>query len=61
MVRETSIGCARSRDGFGVEHIVFMEKSSCIFGLGQIQTSRVTRDLNNKEVMQGTKILEFKN
>ena len=46
-----SIGCARSRDGFGVEHIVFMEKSSGIFGLGQIQTNKVTRDMNNKKVM----------
>jgi hypothetical protein len=61
MERETSIWCARSRYGFGVEHIVFVEKSSDIFGLGQMQTLRITIDLNAKEVMQGTKILELKN
>ena len=61
MERETIIWCARSRYGFGVEHIVFVEKSSDISGLGQMQTLRITIDLNAKEVMQGTKILELKN
>ena len=57
----TSIGDARSGDGFSVQHLVFMEKSSGIFGLGQMQTSRVTGHLNTKEIIQGTKILEVKN
>ena len=42
MEREMSIWCARSRYEFGVEHIVFVEKSSGIFGLGQLQTLRIT-------------------
>ena len=61
MEGETSIGYARSRDGFSVEHIVFMEKVRGIFGLGQMQTSRVTGHLNTKKIISGTKILEVKN
>ena len=61
MKRETSIGYARSGDGFSVQHLVFMEKGSGIFGLRQMQTSRVTGHLNTKEIIQGTKVLEVKN